>query len=244
MPEGPTLFIAREEMHSAIGKKVLAVSGNSKMPIDELKGQTLTEIGIWGKQLLFFFPNYVVKIHLMLWGSYSINTPKENRVARLSLKFSNITLFFYACAVKFLDEEDIEDLYDWSVDVMSPSWNGEAALLKIMDKKNSNEMVCDVLMDQNIFSGVGNIIKNEVLFNMRLRPERLLKSLTEREKEELVKEPHEYAWQFYEWKKRFELKKHWQIMRKKICPVCGGFVTHEKTGKRERLSHYCKHCQK
>lgn len=240
MPEGPSLYIAREEMEAAIGKKVLAVDGNSKMPIHSLKGQTLVEIGTWGKHLLLFFPDEVIKIHFMLWGSYSINTPKENRVVRMSLKFSKITLFFYACSVKFL-EEDVEDLYDWSADVMSPSWDGGAAILKI--KNFPNEMVCDVLMDQNIFSGVGNIIKNEVLFNLCLRPQVLVKNLTEKQIKNLVNETHEYTWKFYEWKKIFELKKHWQIMRKKICPICGGGVTREVTGKRKRLSFYCENCQ-
>lgn len=241
MPEGPSLYIAREEMADAIGKKVIAVSGNSRMPIQELVGQTLVDIGTWGKHLLLFFPEYVVKIHFMLWGSYSINVPKENRVIRLSLQFSKISIFFYACSVKFL-EEDVESIYDWSADVMSISWDSDAALRKI--QKLPNEMVCDVLMDQNIFSGVGNIIKNEVLFNLRLRPQRLIKSLTKKQQKDFIKETHEYTWKFYEWKKVFELKKHWKIMRKKICPICSGAVTRQETGKLGRLSHYCKHCQK
>lgn len=241
MPEGPSICIAREEMSPAIGKKVLAVSGNSKTPILNLKGQKLIDIGTWGKHLLLFFTNDVVKIHFMLWGSYSVDLPKDNRKIRLSLKFSNTTLFFYASSVKFL-EEDVENLYDWSADVMSPSWDFDKAFIKI--KKQLQEKVCDVLMDQSIFSGVGNIIKNEVLFNLRLNPNQLIGKLTDKKKKELIEETHEYTWKFYEWKKNYELKKHWQIMRKKFCPGCGGPVTREKTGKRERLSHYCKRCQK
>ncbi len=32
-------------------------------------------------------------------------------------------------------------------------------------------MICDALLDQTIFSGLGNIIKNEVLFRTRTHPE-------------------------------------------------------------------------
>jgi endonuclease-8 len=240
MPEGPSLYIAREEMEPAIGKKVLAVNGNSRLPIETLKGQTLEEIGTWGKHLLLFFSDCVVRIHFLLWGSYSVNTPKENRSVRLSLKFQKITIYFYASSIKFL-EEDVDKLYDWSADIMSPSWDAEAAFTKI--KKKPNEMVCDVLMDQEIFSGVGNIIKNEVLFLQRLLPQRKVKSSTEKELRALIEETHQYTWKFYEWKKKYELRKHWLIMRKKTCPICGGPVTREETGKRKRLSHYCKHCQ-
>ncbi|HRO68823.1 MAG TPA: hypothetical protein PK951_00545 [Chitinophagaceae bacterium] len=35
-------------------------------------------------------------------------------------------------------------------------------------------MVCDALLDQEIFSGVGNIIKNEVLYRIRVHPESLI----------------------------------------------------------------------
>jgi hypothetical protein len=31
-------------------------------------------------------------------------------------------------------------------------------------------LVCDALLDQNVFAGVGNIIKNEVLFRIRVHP--------------------------------------------------------------------------
>lgn len=240
MPEGPSIVLAREEMIPAIGKKVSAVAGNSREPIATLKGRELVEIGTWGKHLLLFFDDRVLKIHFMLWGSYSINEPKENRQIRLSLKFKGITIYFYACSVKFL-QRDVDEIYDWSADVMNLTWDAEKALLKI--KADENEMVCDVLMDQDIFSGVGNIIKNEVLFILRLLPQRKIKSLTEKDQRNLIETTHAYTWQFYEWKKVFELKKNWLIMRKSICPVCGGPVTREETGKRARLSHYCKHCQ-
>jgi endonuclease-8 len=193
MPEGPSILIAREEMESAIGKKVLKVAGNSKVDIASLQGQKLEEIGTWGKHLLLFFTNQVVKIHFMMFGSYVINKPKKDRPIRMSLKFSKITIFFYSCSVKFL-EEDIENLYDWSGDIMSPSWDAENALKKI--KSQPKEMVCDVLMDQSIFSGVGNIIKNEVLFKLRLQPKRLVGSLSPKKQKDLVKEAHRYTWQF------------------------------------------------
>lgn len=238
--EGPSLVIAREEMSPAIGQKVLRVSGNSRLPIASLKNQTLDEIGTWGKHLLLFFSNGTIKIHFLLWGSYRVNNPK-NQDPRLQLEFKNIKIFCYSCSIQFL-QEDVEKIYDWSADVMSPSWDPEKALAKI--QKKSKEMVCDLLLDQAIFAGVGNIIKNEVLFKLRLRPEHRTGDLTLRQKKALIAEAQDYTWKFFYWKRNFELKKHWQIMRKKICPRCGGPVTRQVTGHRHRLSHFCKHCQK
>lgn len=58
--EGPSLLIGRDEMSPAIGKKVLSVKGNSRQPIQTLKGQTLTEVGTWGKHLLLLFNDRII----------------------------------------------------------------------------------------------------------------------------------------------------------------------------------------
>lgn len=106
----------------------------------------------------------------------------------------------------------------------------------------THEQVGDVLLDQTIFAGVGNIIKNEVLFICKVHPETRIKNLAEKQNN-LVDETRAYCLKFYEWKKKYELKKHWQIYRKRICPSCGSMVIRKKTGKRERLSHFCSQCQ-
>src|SRR5690349_24768961 len=120
--EGPSLVIANEEMSPAIGKRVISVSGNSRRDIASLKGQKLKDIGSWGKHFLLFFEDCTLKIHFLLWGSYRVNEPRENRSPRMVLKFRGITVYFYACSIQFL-EENVEDIYDWSADVMSPSWD-------------------------------------------------------------------------------------------------------------------------
>ncbi len=45
---------------------------------------------------------------------------------------------------------------------MSDTWNAAAARKKL--RAMPETLVCDALLDQNVFAGVGNIIKNEVLY--------------------------------------------------------------------------------
>ena len=227
-------------MSPAIGQVVRSVRGNSRLPIQSLKGQRLVEIGLWGKHMLLFFTDCVMKIHFLLWGSFRVNSPRPKPAPRMQLNFKNIKIYFYSCSLRFL-EQNVDAIYDWTADVMSPSWDEEAAIAKVAKQKK--EMACDVLLDQSIFSGVGNIIKNESLFNQLIHPERLIADLSIRKIRSLVREAHEYSWKFYEWKKAFELKKHWRIMRKRECPRCGGRVTRKITGQRRRLSHFCPRCQ-
>lgn len=77
-------------------------------------------------------------------------------------------------------------------------------------------MVCDALLDQNVFAGVGNIIKNEVLFRIKIHPENLIGALQSKQLKNLVEEAKNYSFYFYNWKKIYQLRKHWLIYKKKM----------------------------
>ena len=51
---------------------------------------------------------------------------------------------------------------------MAESWNATLARKKL--RASPEALVCDALLDQTIFAGVGNVIKNEILFRIRLHP--------------------------------------------------------------------------
>lgn len=240
MPEGPTIFILKEEAQQFIGKKIIRVEGNSKQPIERMLNQTVKDIRSWGKHFLICFDDFTLKIHFMLFGSYKINERKET-APRLSLFFENGEFNFYACSVKFL-EEPLSEIYDWSADVLSDSWNPKAAKAKI--KEIPEALVTDVLLNQNIFSGVGNIIKNEVLFRTRIHPETQVGKLSERKLNELIKEARNYSFDFLKWKRAYELKKHYLVHTKSICPNCGNKLTRKHLGKTHRRTFYCENCQK
>lgn len=54
------------------------------------------------------------------------------------------------------------------LDVCSPNFSFSRAESEV--KKRRGRMLCDVLMDQKVLPGVGNIIKNEALFDSGLHP--------------------------------------------------------------------------
>ena len=55
---------------------------------------------------------------------------------------------------------------------MNENWNAAKARKKL--KAIPKTLVCDALLDQTIFAGVGNIIKNEVLFRIKVHPKQEL----------------------------------------------------------------------
>lgn len=240
MPEGPSIVILKEEVQQFAGQKIISVSGSASIDVNRLKNKKIQEFKTWGKHFLICFNDFTVKIHLLMFGTYRINERKE-LTPRLSLGFSDAELNFYTCSVKIL-EGNINSHYDWSVDVMNENWDPKKARMNL--DKMSDTMICDALLDQNVFSGVGNIIKNEVLYRCYIQPESLVGKIPEEDINQLISECSVYSFEFLYWKKKFELKQHWLAHTKKTCLRCNLPFHKKHTGDKKRRSFFCTNCQK
>jgi endonuclease VIII len=241
MPEGPSIVILREEAAHFAGHAILRAEGNAKIDMQRLPGQRVRSIRSFGKQTLIELPGLAIRVHLLMFGSYRIDERKDT-APRLSLGFDNGELNFYSCSVRLLEGE-LDALYDWRSDVMSEQW--DPALARARLRKMPDTLVCDALLDQNLFAGVGNIIKNEVLWRIRVHPESTIGALPPRKLTELITQAREYSFDFLEWKKAFVLKKHYQVHTKTICPRDGNRLSYRKhLGRAQRRAFFCEVCQK
>ncbi|MEO7976958.1 DNA-formamidopyrimidine glycosylase family protein [Flavobacterium sp.] len=239
MPEGPSIVILKEAVQQFAGKKVIDVSGNTSIDIERVRDKKIMSFKTWGKHFLICLDGFTVKIHLLMFGTYLINERKE-AIPRLSLVFATGEVNFYTCSVKLL-EGDINSHYDWSEDVMNENWSPSKAMESL--KKNPKQMICDALLDQNIFSGVGNIIKNEVLYRTKIHPESLVGKIPDSELDIIIDESTIYSFQFLDWKKKNELKKHWLAYAQKICLRCDLPLEKKYNGTKKRRSFFCTNCQ-
>ena len=239
MPEGPSIVILKELVKDFKGKKIIEIGGNTKVDFSSLENQTISEFRSFGKNFFICFKKASIKIHFMLFGSYRINERKQTP-PRLTLHFKTGELNFYACSVKLI-EEDLDKIYDWSADVMNENWSASKARKKL--KQSPKTLVCDALLDQNIFAGVGNIIKNELLFRIRVHPKTKVGALPPRKLTELIKETRQYSFDFLEWKKKYVLRKHWLVHTKSLCPRDGSKITKEYLGRTHRRTFFCNACQ-
>lgn len=242
MPEGPSIVILKELVNklNLQGKEIIAVTGNTKIDKERLLQQKVVDFKSWGKHFLIVFKDFSLRIHFMLFGSYRINESKENTMPRMGLIFDHAELNFYACSLKFI-EGDLKATYNWETDVLAPEWDEKLALAKTQEKPET--LVCDLLLDQNIFSGVGNIIKNEILYRIGVHPLNKVKNLPKTKLKALLKEAKNYSLDFLKWKKEFTLKKHWRIHTKAYCPKNHKTIR-QHLGKTNRRTFYCTQCQK
>jgi formamidopyrimidine-DNA glycosylase len=49
------------------------VFGSAKIEKEHLEGQTIERVFSRGKNLLFQFPEYTVRVHSVMFGSYTVN---------------------------------------------------------------------------------------------------------------------------------------------------------------------------
>jgi len=242
MPEGPSIFILKELIIPLFkDKKIIKAFGNAKIDMTQLTGEKILDIRCWGKQLLIFTKYATIRIHLLMFGSYSIDENKKPAQSlRLALIVPKHALYFYTCSVRLLPG-DADNLYDWQADGLSNEWDPLKARKKL--KAIPGTMICDALLDQQIFSGVGNIIKNEVLYRIKLHPENLIKDIPAVKLSAVIKEARKYSFDFLKWKKEFTLKKHWLAHTKRTCLRCDLPIIKKYCGKTKRRTFFCSGCQ-
>lgn len=243
MPEGPTLVILQEETTRFVGQHIVAAEGNTTtIDPQALVGQPILSLRAWGKHFIIALPTMALRIHFLLFGSYAIDAHKEGRFKRLGLQMEDGgAMNFYACSVKEIDP-DIDAAYDWSASVMSDTWNPAQALKKL--RAQPEMLICDALLDQDIFAGVGNIIKNEVLFRIRVHPLSTVGALSAGKLRQMVMEARTYSFDFLHWKKLYVLKAHWLAHGKSVCPRCNILFSKGKLGNTQRRAFFCETCQK
>jgi endonuclease-8 len=248
--EGPSIHLAAEQLRPFAGRRVQAVAGNSRIGIDRLTGRRLREIFAWGKHLVFQFDRFALRVHFLLWGTYAADVHgvsvtgdyRRSGPPRLVLTFPNGVITIWSASLRFIEDPRARDQYDFTVDVLSDSWNPRAALRRA--RRHQSAEVADVLLDQSIFAGVGNIIKNEVLYRTRTSPRARVGRLSDRKLRAIVADARVFSFRFLELRRRFALRANLEVYGRSACARCGGKVSRLVHGVRRRRSFFCRACQR
>ncbi|XP_056008220.1 endonuclease 8-like 3 isoform X2 [Ostrea edulis] len=265
MVEGPGCKIKGEKIKSKLlNQTVKTVSGNAvnreKKPkkgitssqFDVVVGRSLTSVQSLGKELFMYFGDVCLRIHFLMAGSFRVNGQaldkdygKLTETPSLKVEFSKDVLTFYKSAVQIRESGSCSmryaDLHE--LDICSPVFNHQRAVAMVMEQ--SNRQVCDVLLDQTILPGVGNIIKNEALFDSGIKPSSKVQELSKDLVSHLVKMTRDFSLIFYKCRKTgSNLNQYMKIYNKRKCGQCEGKVTITRTGEdSERVTYYCPDCQ-
>lgn len=241
--------------------------GIIKSDKDEFKkiliGKTFKDIRSIGKWLIFDLGEYSVLSHLRMEGKYYIKPTSEeyekhehiifNLDNNYDLRYKDVRKFGVMKLVKTKDIYNTEEISKLGIEPDNISLTKEYIYSKIHD---SNKPIKELLLDQSIINGLGNIYVDEVLFSSKIHPERKGNSISLEECDKIKKSCYEIITKATKYKGSTirsytsslgvegEYQKYLKVHTKvnKPCIECNTKIQKIRVG--GRGTYYCPNCQK
>jgi endonuclease VIII len=172
VPEGDTVFYAAERLRPALEGRVLTKT-DFRVPAYatvDLSGRRLGEIATRGKHFLFRVEGgHTIHTHFGMEGEWIVHRPGERwrgpgHQARLVLENEKVVAVGFRLKVTEVIATAEEDrvLGHLGPDVLGADWDEEEVLTRLLGR--SDEAIGEVLIDQTVMAGPGNVYKSEICF--------------------------------------------------------------------------------
>jgi endonuclease-8 len=272
MPEGDTIFRAAQTLHRALAGRVV-IEFDSVFPaltrvnVDTpIVGLTIESVTARGKHsLMAFSGGLVLRTHMRMNGSWHIYRPGERwRRPPRDMRVLVGTDAFVAVGFNVPDAELLtarmldrhRQLQRLGPDLLDPGFDRSEALRRMRER--GRDAIADVLLNQQVVAGIGNVFKSEILFMAGVHPfaatdtlppetlERMLDIAVTQLGVNVVSRSRTLAPAFG---RRTTGSLHpakglWVYGRVgDPCRRCGETVHLSKTGQDARLTYWCPRCQ-
>lgn len=187
MPEGPEIRIMARELKALIkgGKiKSYKIYKNVRISnLDLLLKQTISNVSYYGKKVLFLMDDYVFISSPTMFGKWLLESRDDVRLKIVIKKDGEIYKIYYADTMNFGSGKIVKyDEYESIINKLGPDLQREKVSNKewlARYRRFNHYNICDALLKQEIFSGVGNYIKSEALYLARIYPLLNVEDLTD-----------------------------------------------------------------
>jgi endonuclease-8 len=180
MPEGDTVFKLAEYLRPALAGRAL-IAGTARVADDgDLAGGRIVDVFAHGKHLFIEFDDQrLLRSHLGMWGSwhgYAAGEAwrKPRRQASIVLDIGErVFVCFNALQVEILRQAGVRRRVLAVVlgpDLLSAAVDYDDVVQRIRALSGAASPVVDVLLDQRVATGIGNVYKSETLFIERWHP--------------------------------------------------------------------------
>lgn len=184
MPEGDTIFRAARTLHRALAGKTVVrfqtvLTQLERVHIDTpIVGRTIERVESRGKHLLMYFSgDLILRTHMRMNGSWHIYRPGEpwqrpRRDMRIVVATADyVAVGFSIPVAEFIAAPNLarhEELRRLGPDLLSETFDAGEALRRM--KERPAQLMADVLLNQRVMAGIGNVYKSEVLFSCGINP--------------------------------------------------------------------------
>jgi endonuclease-8 len=272
MPEGDTIYRAARALHRALAGQTVTrfesvYPALTRIAEDRpIVGRSVESVSARGKHLLIAFSgDLVLRTHMRMNGSWHLYRPaaRWQRPARdmrvLVATASVIAVGFNVPVAELLTARDLarhEELRALGPDLLAATFDRDEVVRRM--RARGRDAVADVLLNQRVVAGIGNMFKSEILFLAGIHPftpvsvldaaalgrivdiareqlaanvmtrSQTLSSITARRTTRSL-DPNSTLWVYGR--------------GGKPCRRCGATIQSKKTGMDARLTYWCPVCQ-
>ncbi|MEM7157687.1 MAG: DNA-formamidopyrimidine glycosylase family protein [Myxococcota bacterium] len=188
MPEGDSLHKLAATLRPAfVGQPVEHLRLRERGEVAAVRGHAIDRIEAVGKNLLVLIDRrFTVRVHLGLKGRWRLldaTRPWDRaaHAATLALAVPATVLVVYGSMRHELrpyrDMRLEQELRRLGPDLLAPEVDFESVVARARAPGHRDEAITDLLLNQRVASGLGNVYRSEVLFSARVYPWRRVASL-------------------------------------------------------------------
>lgn len=278
MPEGDTIFRAARALDKALAGKLVTgfetgfaqlASVNDNTP---LVGRTVERVEARGKWCLMFFSGDLILLtHMRMSGSWHIYRLGERwhlprRAMRVVVTCGDVqAVGFNIPVAEFHTARSLERVSDvprLGLDVLGGEYSigGAVNALREYGREHPDAEVGNVLLNQRVLAGIGNVYKSEVAFAAGVHPFRAMRTLRDRELEHMAELAQRYMQANVAEEKGEAIVTYTGLRRTtramnqgarlwvygragEECRRCGAIIERRKQGTGARPTYWCPACQ-
>ena len=248
MSEGPQVKLITERLQSQLRGKIISRCETTRENLEgfaaAITGTRVERVFCKGKQIFFDFgSDRFLNNHLLMRGKWRrtrdrfMLLPQEIWIA---LETGQSTVYNYmGQMLRVLNAEQMgAHLRSLGLDVMYDKCTEQDIAAALSQQQ---EPLGELLLDQAVLSGIGNVAKSESLFLAGLNPESLSKDIPEDGLSLLASSIKRVMWDSYKSGGRWT---HCVYRRAgKHCFECGTRIIMIRQGKQKRSTYFCPRCQ-
>jgi formamidopyrimidine-DNA glycosylase len=249
MPEGDTIHRVAAMLRSALeGKVVVSARPDA---LRRLAGATVTAVEPVGKHLVIRFDNgLALHSHMRMRGVWHVYRPGERwrRPAwqlKAALETADSVAVCFSAPIVELIRDVAARVGHLGPDIVAEEWSPSVAVARA--RRLDAMPIGDVLLDQRVVAGIGNVYRCESLWSRRINPWKPVRELDDETLRALFETAHDAMQANLAGgaRRRFPGYGAGAVHGRggRPCPRCGTPIRVRAMGEHARLVYWCPKCQ-
>lgn len=250
MPEGDSILRTARTLHRALAGKTVTRFESvlpSLLRVDDqspLRGRRVERVTASGKHLLIeFSDDLVLRTHMRMNGRWHVYRRGDKwrgarSDVRVIIETEDVEAVGFNIPVADFHRGAVRGLSSLGPDILSDGFDASEVLRRMRER--NGEEVGNVLLNQRVLAGIGNIYKSEALFAARVDPFAKVASLDDAALAAIIKKARGMMRRAADGP-----RDRWAVYERggQPCRKCGTRIERQAQGSDARSTYWCPKCQ-